>query len=56
MTELLTTQEAAKRLDVMPCALMVWRCTKRYPLKFIRIGRKFLYRAVDIETFLNPEP
>jgi hypothetical protein len=35
MTELLTTLEAARWLDVTPGTLMVSRCTKRYPLKFI---------------------
>jgi excisionase family DNA binding protein len=53
MTELLSTEEAARRLDVTPGTLMVWRCTKRYPLKFIRIGRKVRYRAADVEEFLK---
>jgi excisionase family DNA binding protein len=53
MTELLDTQEAARRLDVTPGTLMVWRSTKRYPLKFVRIGRKVRYRPSDIEEFLD---
>jgi len=53
MTELLDTQEAARRLDVTPGTLMVWRSTKRYPLKFVRIGRKVRYRPSDIEEFID---
>jgi predicted DNA-binding transcriptional regulator AlpA len=53
MTELLDTQDAARRLDVTPGTLMVWRSTKRYPLKFVRIGRKIRYRPSDIEEFID---
>jgi excisionase family DNA binding protein len=63
MTELLDTQEAAKRLGVTPGTLMVWRSTKRYPLSYVRIGRNVRYRPADLEKFLEartvsgvPEP
>jgi excisionase family DNA binding protein len=63
MTELLTTKETAGRLQITEGTLMVWRSTKRYPLKFVKIGRKVRYRLSDIEEFLDkrtmsgvPEP
>jgi len=31
----------------------VWRCTKRYPLRFIRVGRSVRYDVADIERFIN---
>jgi len=63
MTELIDTREAATRLQVTPETLAVWRCTRRYPLKFVKVGRKVRYRPADIEEFLDkrtmsgvPEP
>ena len=53
MSDLLNTQQAAEVLQVTPGTLMVWRCTKRYPLKFVRIGRNVRYRAAGLEEFLN---
>jgi excisionase family DNA binding protein len=50
--ELLNTEQAAAVLQVTPGTLMVWRCTKRYPLRFIRVGRLIRYRASDLEAFL----
>lgn len=47
MAELLSTAEAAKVLDVTPGTLMVWRSVKRYPLRYIRVGRKIRYRQTE---------
>jgi len=33
--------------------LAVWRCTKRYPLSFVRVGRLVRYRLSAIEAFLR---
>ncbi len=52
MAELLSTEEAAKVLDVTPGTLMVWRSVKRYPLKYLRIGRKVRSRQTDLDEFL----
>lgn len=49
----LTAKQAASILGVSEDTLAVWRCTKRYPLPYIKIGRKVFYRASDIETFIN---
>jgi hypothetical protein len=39
-------------MDVTPATLAVWRCTKRYPLRYIKVGSKVRYRLADIESFL----
>ena len=52
--ELLTEREAAARLGLKNHqTLAVWRCTKRYNLAFIRVGRHIKYDAAEIERFLN---
>lgn len=51
-TNLLTPQEAAKYIGTKPNTLAVWRCTKRYDLPFVKIGRKVFYRARDVEDFI----
>jgi excisionase family DNA binding protein len=50
---LLTTEETAAWLGVSPGTLIVWRCTGRYPLPFIKVGRRVMYRREDILEFLN---
>jgi excisionase family DNA binding protein len=50
--ELLTTAEAAALLDVSPQTLEVWRCTKRYPLPFLKIGRNVRYQRAAILAFI----
>lgn len=50
---LLTTQEAAALLDVSPGTLEVWRCTKRYPLPYVKIGRNVRYRKSVLLAFIN---
>ena len=52
-TQLLDTKAAAKLLDVSPHTLDVWRATNRYPLAFVRIGRKIRYRMSDLYAFIN---
>jgi predicted DNA-binding transcriptional regulator AlpA len=49
---LLSEVEAAQFLGVKPTTLQIWRCTKRYPLPFIKIGRLVRYRQSSLETFL----
>ncbi|QKM60059.1 helix-turn-helix domain-containing protein [Polynucleobacter arcticus] len=50
---LIDTKQAAKILDVSPHTLDVWRATNRYPLPFIRIGRKIRYRMSDLCEFID---
>ncbi len=49
---LLTTREVAELLDVSPQTLEVWRCTKRYPLTYVKIGRNVRYPSSAIQTFI----
>jgi excisionase family DNA binding protein len=51
--ELFTSAEAAGYLDVSEGTLEVWRCTKRYRIPYIKIGRNVRYRKRDLEKFLD---
>jgi hypothetical protein len=52
--ELLDEKQAAERLKLKNHkTLSVWRCTGRYDLPFIRVGRLIRYDAADIEKFLR---
>lgn len=50
---LLTREEAAEYLRVKPQTLGVWALRGTPPLKFIRAGRRVLYRISDLEQFLS---
>ena len=50
--KLLTEAEAADYLSVEPQTLCAWRCTRRYNLRFIKVGRLVRYRFEDLEAFL----
>lgn len=52
-TNLLTPQKAAEILGVAIGTLAVWRCTARYPLPFVKIGRRVMYREQDINNFIE---
>ncbi len=45
--------EASEFLGVSKGTLEVWACTKRYPLKFIKVGRLVKYRERDLLDFLD---
>ncbi len=51
MDKLLNERETAALLGVSPGTLAVWRSTRRYPLKFVKIGRRVRYRPSDVEAF-----
>jgi predicted site-specific integrase-resolvase len=50
-TNLLTPQDVANRLGVSITTLATWRCTKRYPLIYLKVGRLVRYRLGDVEAF-----
>lgn len=52
-SDLLTRREAAAYLGVTPETLAVWASTRRYPLRFIKIGRLSKYRKSDLDDFIN---
>ncbi|WP_102528979.1 helix-turn-helix domain-containing protein [Shewanella sp. 10N.286.51.B7] len=50
---LLTPSQVSEFLGVTIGTLSVWRCTGRYPLNFIKVGRRVMYRQSDVENFIN---
>lgn len=50
--ELLNSNEAAAHIGVMPSTLAVWRCTKRYPIPYLKVGRLVKYRRTDLDAYL----
>lgn len=53
IAELVDESEAAKILDTSPGTLSVWRCTGRYALPFVKIGRKVRYRRSDLAAWIE---
>jgi hypothetical protein len=53
ISALVAPSDAAKLLMTTVGTLAVWRSTKRYPLRFVRVGRKILYRVEDIQVFIE---
>ncbi|OBT10368.1 excisionase [Shewanella sp. UCD-FRSSP16_17] len=50
---LLTPAQVSEFLGVTIGTLSVWRCTGRYPLSFIKVGRRVMYRQSDVESFVE---
>ena len=50
---LLTPEQAAGILGVTAGTLNVWCATRRYPLPFVKVGRKVMYRDQDISRFVE---
>lgn len=49
----LSRKEAAEYLGLQEQTLAAWATTKRYPLPYIRVGRRIKYRITDLEKFLE---
>lgn len=52
-SDLLTRREAAAYLGVTAETLAVWASTRRYPLRFVKVGRLAKYRKSDLDAFIN---
>lgn len=50
---LLNDAEAAQLLGVSPATLSVWRCTGRYNIPFVKVGRLVRYRQADLVAWLD---
>ena len=50
---LLTETQTAELLGLKPQSLSVWRCTKRYALPWVKVGRLVRYRHSDVLRFLE---
>jgi len=51
--DILGNTDAAKYIGVTPRTLEVWRCTKRYKIPFIKVGRLVKYRKSALDAFLE---
>lgn len=51
--QLLTTAQLSAELGIARQTLNNWRCTGRFGLPFIRVGRAVRYRRADVEAFLR---
>jgi hypothetical protein len=51
--KLFDTKEAAEFLGTAPQTLVVWRCTKRYPLPYVKVGGAVRYFEDDLLAFLE---
>ena len=52
-TALVSPADAAATLGVTAATLAIWRCTRRYPLPYVKVGRSVKYRAADLEEFIR---
>ena len=51
--KLLTPSEVAYLLGVTTGTLQVWRTTRRYPLEFVKIGSRVMYREAAVFEFIE---
>ena len=51
-SDLLTRKQAAACLGVTERTLAVWKCTGRYNLPCVKIGRLAKYRKSDLDAFI----
>ena len=51
--DLLDEKSAAQFFVVVPGTLSVWRCTGRYKIPFIKVGRLVRYRMSDLDAWLK---
>jgi excisionase family DNA binding protein len=52
-SKLLNPPEAAEFLGISKITLAGWRCSKRYSLPYIKVGRLVRYRRSDLVEFLE---
>lgn len=46
-------KQAANYIGVTEQTLAVWRCTSRYAIPYIKVGRLVKYRKSALDAFLN---
>jgi len=44
--------EAAAYIGVKSRTLHNWRCQKRFKIPYLKLGRKVLYRKIDLDAWL----
>ncbi len=50
---LVSRRDAARYLGVSEQTLAIWKCTGRYSLPFVKIGRLVKYRKIDLDRFIS---
>ena len=50
---LMSRREAAEYLGIAEQTLAIWKCTERYYLPVVKIGRLAKYRKVDLDAFIS---
>lgn len=50
---LLAPEAVSAILGVTTHTLAVWRCSKRMPLAYVKVGGRVRYRPADVERFIN---
>lgn len=43
---------AAEYIGIKPHTMSTWRCTGRYNLPFVKVGRSVKYRYEDLDAFI----
>jgi len=51
--DLIPATEAARQLHIKVNTLAIWRCKRRYPLAYIKIGLRVFYRQGEIDRFIQ---
>ena len=51
--EYMSTQAAAVCMGLKPQTLSAWRCSGRYRLPFLKVGRKVLYKKIDVDIWMR---
>lgn len=53
LSRLLSCEDTAQLLGTTAGTLSVWRCTRRYPLPYVKVGRSVRYRESDVLDFIE---
>lgn len=53
INKLWSPEQVAEILGVSKQTLAVWRCERRYPLAYIKIGSRVRYRPADVQQFMQ---
>lgn len=54
METYLSTEKLAGRLSVSPATLVKWRWEGKGP-RFVKLGRRVVYRLSDVESYINEQ-
>ncbi|TVO78505.1 MAG: helix-turn-helix domain-containing protein [Sedimenticola selenatireducens] len=53
LNKLLEPETTADLLGITAGTLQVWRSTGRYNLPFVKVGGRVMYRAEDVQAFIE---